>query len=109
MEGGEGEGKRERQTDRQSVKHKVVHIYCKDLENNSLIKAMYIQCTMCNHPTCHNQIHQGGMYLPHALPMINPRRACAERVTVVVSCVCMYVCMYVCPNTLFWQYAQLEV
>ena len=33
------------------------------------------------------------------------RRACAERVTVVVSCVCMYVC----PNTLFWQYAQLEV
>ena len=28
--------------------------------------------------------------------IINPRRACAERVTVVVSCVCMYVCMYVC-------------
>ena len=26
---------------------------------------------------------------------INPRRACAERVTVVVSCVCMYVCMSV--------------
>ena len=26
--------------------------------------------------------------------IINPRRACAERVTVVVSCVC--VCMYVC-------------
>ena len=35
--------------------------------------------------------------------VINPRRrACAERVTVVVSCVCLYVCMYVCPNTLFW-------
>ena len=35
----------------------------------------------------------------------------AERVTVVVSCVrvCVSVCMYVCPNTLFWQYAQLEV
>ena len=36
--------------------------------------------------------------------VINPRRTCAERVTVVVSCVCvcvcvsvcMYVCMYVC-------------
>ena len=41
--------------------------------------------------------------------VINPRRACAERVTVVVSCVCLSVCMYVCPNTLFWQYAQLEV
>ena len=40
---------------------------------------------------------------------INPRRACAERVTVVVSCVCVCVCLYVCPNTLFWQYAQLEV
>ena len=41
--------------------------------------------------------------------VINPWRACAERVTVVVSCVCLSVCMYVCPNTLFWQYAQLEV
>ena len=31
--------------------------------------------------------------------IINPRRACAARVTVVVLCVCMYVCMcvYVCP------------
>ena len=28
---------------------------------------------------------------------INPRRACAARVTVVVLCVCMYVCMCVCP------------
>ena len=27
--------------------------------------------------------------------LVNPRRACAERVTVVVSCVCMYVCMSV--------------
>ena len=25
--------------------------------------------------------------------IINPRRACAERVTVVVSCVCLYVCL----------------
>ena len=29
------------------------------------------------------------------VPLINPRRACAARVTVVVLCVCMYVCMYV--------------
>ena len=29
--------------------------------------------------------------------VINPRRACAARVTVVVLCVCMYVCMCVCP------------
>ena len=43
--------------------------------------------------------------------LINPQHACAERVTVVVSCVCvcLSVCMYVCPNMLFWQYAQLEV
>ena len=25
--------------------------------------------------------------------MIKPQRACAERVTVVVSCVCLYVCL----------------
>ena len=28
--------------------------------------------------------------------IINPRRACAERVTVVVSCVCLSTCLYVC-------------
>ena len=35
---------------------------------------------------------------------INPRRACAARVTVVVSCVCvcLSVCMSVCPHKLFW-------
>ena len=31
--------------------------------------------------------------------IINPRRACAARVTVVVLCVCMYVCMCVCVST----------
>ena len=31
-------------------------------------------------------------------PLINPQRACAERVTVVVSCVCLSVCMYVCMS-----------
>ena len=36
--------------------------------------------------------------------IINPRRACAERVTVVVLCVCMSV-----THTLFWQYARLKV
>ena len=41
--------------------------------------------------------------------LINPRRACATRVTVVVSCVCVSVCMYVCPYMLFWQYARLKV
>ena len=37
-------------------------------------------------------------------PIFNPRRACAERVTVVVLCVCMSV-----THTLFWQYARLKV
>ena len=37
------------------------------------------------------------MYVPTYvyLPIINPRCACAERVTVVVSCVCVYVCVCV--------------
>ena len=30
------------------------------------------------------------------LYIINPRRVCAARVTVVVLCVCMYLCVYVC-------------
>ena len=48
------------------------------------------------------------IFLPRVCTLvlfINPRRACAARVTVVVLCVCLSVC----PNTLFWQYAQLEV
>ena len=35
--------------------------------------------------------HSSGQLLVY-IPIINPRHACAERVTVVVSCVCMYVC-----------------
>ena len=35
----------------------------------------------------------GGIYGYESL--INPRRACAARVTVVISCVCLYVCMSV--------------
>ena len=46
-------------------------------------------------------------FLVRICNLINPRCTCTERVTVVGSCVC--VCLYVCPNTLFWQYAQLEV
>ena len=30
--------------------------------------------------------------------IINPRRACAARVTVVVLCVCLSVCLFVCPR-----------
>ena len=36
--------------------------------------------------------------------VINPRCACAERVTVVVLCVCMSV-----THTIFWQYSRLKV
>ena len=30
---------------------------------------------------------------------INPRRACAARVTVVGLCVCLFVCLFVCLST----------
>ena len=40
--------------------------------------------TMCIHP------------LGHCYIIINPRRACAARVTVVVLCVCLSVCLSVC-------------
>ena len=30
------------------------------------------------------------------VPVINPRRACAAKVTVVVLCVCLFVCLSVC-------------
>ena len=36
------------------------------------------------------------MFLLQSNNIINPRRACAERVTVVVSCVCVCVCVYAC-------------
>ena len=32
----------------------------------------------------------------HFSAFINPRRACAEKITVVVSCVCVCVCVSVC-------------
>ena len=37
-------------------------------------------------------------------PLINPRRTCVKRVTVVVLCVCMSV-----THMLFWQYARLII
>ena len=41
------------------------------------------------------------IFLPRVCTLvlfINPRRACAERVTVVVSCVCVCVCVCVCMS-----------
>ena len=38
--------------------------------------------------------------------IINPRRAYAVRVTVVVLCVCLFVCLFVCPQ-LFSHYMLL--
>ena len=38
------------------------------------------------------EFHGVSLYEICLLCVINPRRACAERVTVVVLCVCMYVC-----------------
>ena len=35
-------------------------------------------------------------FTPRVLHFINPRRACAARVTVVVLCVCLSVCLFVC-------------
>ena len=40
---------------------------------------------------------------------INPRRACAERVTVVVSCVCLSVCPSVCMYVCLSEHAILAV
>ena len=41
--------------------------------------------------------------------IINPRRACAERVTVVVSCVCVCVCVSVCLNVCLSEHTILAV
>ena len=40
---------------------------------------------------------------------INPRRACAATVTVVVLCVCLSVCMYVCMYVCLSEHAILAV
>ena len=36
------------------------------------------------------------MLLMNVFILINPRRACAARVTVVVLCVCLSVCLCIC-------------
>ena len=41
--------------------------------------------------------------------VVNPRRACAERVTVVVSCVCVCVCVCVCMYVCLSEHAILAV
>ena len=43
------------------------------------------------------------------LGIINPRRTCAERVTVVVSCVCVSVCLSVCLYVCLSEHAILAV
>ena len=43
---------------------------------------VYAQCVVCE----------------YIVYVINPRHACAARVTVVVSCVCVCVCLYVCMS-----------
>ena len=40
----------------------------------------------------------GCVLCTRSLTLINPRRACAARVTVVVLCVCVCVCVFVCPR-----------
>ena len=41
--------------------------------------------------------------------LVNPRRACAERVTVVVLCVCVCVCLCVCLYVCLSEHAILAV
>ena len=43
------------------------------------------------------------------LNIVNPRRACAEMVTVVVSCVCVCVCVCVCLYVCLSEHAILAV
>ena len=71
---------------------------------------MCLVCILCMHPVVTFSWLQSIVDYPTAI-IINPRRACAERVKVVVSCVYVCVCVSVCmsSHTLFWQYAQLEV
>ena len=50
------------------------------------------------------------LFIIDIITIINPRRACAARVTVLGLSFCLSVCLSVCLSaTLFWQYAQLKV
>ena len=77
-----------------------VKLCCYTCSKHSLMVEMYANCAEGLH---FSAFIITGLYV--VLIIINPRRACAARVTVVVSCVCVSVC----PHTLFWQYVQLQV
>ena len=73
---------------------------------------MYIVCDVKNCPCGYRQqpaeAHKLLVYIEYlffyCMNIVNPRRACAARVTVVVLCVCMCVCVcvhsYLPPHTL---------
>ena len=58
---------------------------------------MCLVCILCMHPVVTFSWLQSIVDYPTAI-IINPRRACAERVKVVVSCVC--VCLYVLTHAI---------
>ena len=54
---------------------------------------------------CHRMMYRKSVipcnkakYTKASADVINPRRACAARVTVVALCVCVCVCVFVCPG-----------
>ena len=51
---------------------------------------------------------QASLTFSHLSSVINPRRACAARVTVVVPCVCVCVCVCVCFQGLHLRLVQLS-
>ena len=67
----------------------------------------------CTHSALHSNMQTFYtaifLHLTYTSSLINPRRACAERVTVVVSCVCLSVCMYVCMYVCLSEHAILAV
>ena len=53
-------------------------------------------CTYCQQGKCSCYYRRQQQLLGNLCSVINPRRACAARVTVVVPCVCLSVCLSVC-------------
>ena len=62
----------------------------------------------CSSVRCGSVDRVVGVYTQGTI-IINPRRACAERVTVVVSCVCVCVCLSVCLYVCLSEHAILAV
>ena len=62
--------------------------------NNYNLIVLYCKLTLC----VKFNFHMGVLCVSHSLhsplALINPRRACAARVTVVVLCVCVSVCLH---------------